>query len=106
MTLGWLWARYQRLDGLSFSYLRQDIELGTRWFMMLIVPVIMIQFVLSMWFPSHHPLVEMLRESGDLSFLPVAAFAAVVSAPIFEEIFFRLLLQGWKEKLQIARQRT
>ena len=106
LILGWLWARYQRIDGMDFSYLGPDIELGVRWFMMLIVPVILIQLVLSFWFPSHHPLVEMLQESGDLSLLPVAAFAAVISAPIFEEILFRLLLQGWMEKLQISRVRT
>jgi len=106
IILGWLWARYQRLDGMDLSHMGQDIELGVRWFMMLIVPVILIQFVLSLWYPSHHPLVEMMKESGDLSFLPVAAFAAVISAPIFEEVLFRLLLQGWMEKLQITRDRT
>ena len=39
----------------------------------------------------------MLKASKDVSFLPVAAYAAVIAAPLFEESFFRLFLQGWLE---------
>ena len=92
-SLGWLWLRYQRIDGFAAQQLGPDIELGIRWFMMLVVPVVLIQLVLTRWFPTRHPLIEMLRESGDLSFLPIAAYAAVVSAPLCEELFFRLFAQ-------------
>ena len=101
----WLWMRYQRVDGFERNRLSDDLALGARWFAMLIVPVVIIQLILTRWMPTEHPLIEMLRESGDVTFLPVATFAAVISAPIFEEVFFRLLLQGWLEKLQMTTER-
>jgi membrane protease YdiL (CAAX protease family) len=48
---------------------------------------------------SGHPLVKMLTEGDvDVGVLVLASFAAVVIAPICEEVTFRLLLQGWLEK--------
>jgi len=102
----WLAMRYGRVDGCSSVWLRHDIELGLRFFAMLVVPVVGLQVLLTSLVPSRHPLIEMLKESGDLTFLPVAAFAAVFSAPIFEEAFFRLWLQGWLEKMQVTIQRV
>lgn len=106
VSFAWLGLRYQRVDGFSSHHIGSDIELGMRWFLMLVVPVILLQVILTRWFPTKHPLIEMLRTSRDLSFLPVAGFAAVIAAPIFEEVFFRLFMQGWLEKLQITMQRT
>lgn len=106
LSIGWNWSRFQILDGFDAKQIGADIALGIRWFTMLIIPVVGIQLLLNQWFPTQHPLIEMMRESGDVSFLPIAAFAAVVSAPIFEECFFRLFFQGWLEKLQITRERT
>ena len=106
LCFAWTWLRYSKLFGFDTAALGADIELGLRWFMMLVVPVVLIQLVLTQWFPTKHPLIEMLRESKDLSFLPVAAFAAVITAPIFEEAFFRMYLQGWMEKLQTTSSRT
>lgn len=103
LSVGWLWARFQRLDGFEMEHFWQDVELGFRWFFMLVVPILLLQLLLTRWFPTNHPIVDMLRDSGDLSFLPIAAFAAVVAAPIFEEFLFRLLLQGWLEKLHAYR---
>jgi membrane protease YdiL (CAAX protease family) len=48
---------------------------------------------------SGHPLVKMINESGHSGTVMIlAAFTAVVVAPVCEEIAFRLLLQGWLEK--------
>jgi membrane protease YdiL (CAAX protease family) len=47
---------------------------------------------------SHHPLVEMVLRTRDYFVMVMASIAAVVIAPICEEIAFRLLLQGWLEK--------
>ncbi len=102
----WLWLRYERLEGLSSIHFGKDVELGFRWFMMLVVPVVLMQLVLTRWIPTRHPLIEMLKASKDVSFLPVAAYAAVIAAPLFEESFFRLFLQGWLEKLQTTMQRV
>lgn len=49
--------------------------------------------------PSGHPLVKMLTGGEpNVGVMVLATLAAVVVAPICEEISFRLLLQGWLEK--------
>jgi membrane protease YdiL (CAAX protease family) len=45
-----------------------------------------------------HPLIEMLVENPSTELMLIGAVAAVIVAPICEEIIFRLLLQGWLEK--------
>lgn len=45
-----------------------------------------------------HPLIEMLVENPSSQLMLIGAIAAVIVAPICEEIIFRLLLQGWLEK--------
>jgi membrane protease YdiL (CAAX protease family) len=53
---------------------------------------------------SGHPLVKMLTDGTPSVFVMlVASFAAVVVAPVCEEISFRLLLQGWLEKWESVR---
>jgi membrane protease YdiL (CAAX protease family) len=47
---------------------------------------------------NYHPLVLLVLE-GDSSKVAISILIAVVTAPIFEEFFFRLILQGWLEKL-------
>lgn len=104
LTFGWLFARY-RIPLLRTSRFGSDLEVGMRWFVMLVVPVLLIQLLLTRFFPSTHPLTEMLLLTKNPSLLPIAAFAAMISAPIFEETFFRYLLQGWLEKLQVTASR-
>ena len=103
-TFGWLFTRY-RIRVFPAANFGPDIELGMRWFVMLVVPVLLIQLVLTQFFSSEHPLTEMLRLTKNPSLLPIAAFVAMISAPIFEEMFFRMLLQGWLEKLQVTASR-
>ena len=105
VSFGWLWLRYMTLPGFDRSQLWEDVVLGVRWFTMLIVPVVLLQVILTQWMPTEHPLIQLLRETENVAFLPVAAYAAVITAPIFEEAFFRLFLQGWLEKLQLNLQR-
>ncbi len=53
---------------------------------------------------SGHPLIRMVLESPPSPWvLVLAGVAAVVVAPICEEITFRLLLQGWLERWEDAR---
>lgn len=106
LLLCWNVSRFQRLDGFDNSTIARDLRLGAQWFAMLIVPIIALQFVLNLWYPTQHPLIELLRETGNVAFLPTAAFAAIVAAPLFEECFFRLFLQGWLEKMQLTSERT
>lgn len=48
---------------------------------------------------SKHPLIELLKKNPEPGFFATAAFAAVIVAPVVEEFLFRVLLQGWLERL-------
>ena len=61
-----------------------------------------IQAILVQWYPSEHPLVRLLRQSPDPAMLVLCCLSAVVVAPLFEEFVFRVLLQGWLEKVLAA----
>jgi len=85
--------------GLALRELLGDLKLGVVAFVMLGPPVYAIQGALVyFWKPSKHPLMEMFKSSPDASFFAVLLLAASVVAPIFEELIFRVLLQGFLEK--------
>ena len=81
---------------------RADMQLGLLAFVMLAPPVFAIQWVLVKWFPSQHPLIEVIRQQAGLHAWLCSGFAAIVVAPLAEEYFFRVLLQGWLERLFAA----
>jgi membrane protease YdiL (CAAX protease family) len=85
--------------GWSRATLAADVRLGLIAFAMLAPPVYALQALLVRYWPSHHPLVKMFKETPDGTFFLVLLLAAVVSAPLFEEILFRVLLQGFLEKV-------
>jgi membrane protease YdiL (CAAX protease family) len=86
--------------GIAWGELLADLKLGVIGFVMLAPPVYAIQGVLVyFWKPSKHPLMEMFKSSPDASFFAVLLIAAAVVAPIFEELVFRVLLQGFLEKV-------
>ncbi len=89
--------------GVQARFVVSDLRLGLVAFVMIAPPVYAVQFVLVQWFPSQHPLILILKENPDPVFLMITGLSAVVVAPLSEEYFFRLLLQGWLEKAAIAR---
>jgi membrane protease YdiL (CAAX protease family) len=72
--------------------------LGLSAFVMLAPPVYAVQVLLVQFVPSRHPLILLLKENPDPRFLMIIGLSAVAVAPLSEEFFFRLLLQGWLEK--------
>jgi membrane protease YdiL (CAAX protease family) len=58
-----------------------------------------IQGILTRWFPSEHPVTIMLRENPSGPLFAMGVLVAVFVAPPAEELFFRVLLQGWLEKI-------
>ena len=54
--------------------------------------------------PAKHPLVTMVEDHPNWIAMTVVVIAAVIIAPICEEITFRLLLQGWLEKWEDQKQ--
>ena len=79
--------------------MNNDFEIGVIGFLLLVGPVLSIQAALASFWPSEHPLIELLVENSGPIFFLVSGFSAVIVAPIAEEFIFRVLLQGWFEKL-------
>lgn len=79
-----------------------DLVTGALACLAMIVPIYALQLLLIILFgqASANPLLEKMREGFDLRIAGAALFAAAIVAPVFEEFVFRLLLQGWLEKLE------
>jgi membrane protease YdiL (CAAX protease family) len=85
--------------GFNAAALLGDLKLGGLAFCALAIPTYSLQLVLVRFWPSKHPLIESLKSEPSLEFVLIAMFAAVVAAPLVEEFAFRVLLQGWLEKM-------
>lgn len=85
----------------SFVQLGKDIQLGQMTFAAALLPVYAVQFLLVslLGAPSSHQVLEDLINDPTGNMLLVAGLMAVVIAPIFEEFSFRVMLQGWLEKV-------
>jgi membrane protease YdiL (CAAX protease family) len=97
-------ATYQDL-GLpeSWAQARQDAALGAQTFVASLAPVYGIQIVLTTAFEPEqmHPLIEQLKVVHTPAMMLAAFVVAAVSAPLFEETAFRLVFQGWLERVQM-----
>jgi membrane protease YdiL (CAAX protease family) len=85
--------------GLVTGRLRYDAALGAAAFVALAPPVYALQAALVYFFPTQHPLIDIVQQHPDRSIFLVVALAAAIIAPLTEEFFFRVLLQGWLESL-------
>lgn len=84
--------------GWNGSRLIADIGLGILAFIVVVPPVLALQWLLSQWLDPAHPLFEKIRSDKSMVLFRSGVFAAVVTAPILEEYLFRVLIQGWLEK--------
>ena len=80
----------------------KDVVRGTTACAAALMPVLIVNFLLTNLFQSKegHPMIEKLMDFSSPTMLVVASFSAVVVAPVFEEFVFRVLLQGWLERLE------
>jgi len=94
-------------DDLGFDMRRlgQDVRQGLSMFLAAIVPVYGLQwfFTAVLKYESEHPLVTFAQEQPGIGILLLAALVATVAAPLVEEFIFRVVLQGWLEKLDVRR---
>jgi membrane protease YdiL (CAAX protease family) len=85
--------------GWSWREIAADLRLGLIGFVMLAPPVYALQGALvHFWRPSKHPLIEMFKGTPDTAFFVFLFVSAAVVAPLFEELIFRVVLQGFLEK--------
>lgn len=92
-------AKYSDL-GVVCGFFLADLRLGVWAFLHLIAPVMLVQLALTQWWPSAHPIISLLKRSESVFPFVACIVTAVVIAPIVEEFLFRVVLQGWLEKLE------
>jgi membrane protease YdiL (CAAX protease family) len=96
----WLALRYTpdwQHMGLAVRRLLPNIGLGLAAAAMWLPIVAVISFAVNTGTDTEykHPLIEELNKEGNGSAYLMAVFCAVIVAPLVEEFFFRVLLQGW-----------
>jgi len=85
--------------GFDRERLLDDVRLGFAAFCLLAPVVYGLQFALVQLWPSEHPIVDMIRKDETGRLLWLGAVTAILAAPLFEELAFRLFLQGWLENV-------
>ncbi|MES1213621.1 MAG: CPBP family intramembrane glutamic endopeptidase [Singulisphaera sp.] len=98
-AISWLRFRGASLAdlGLDGSRLSRDFQLGVAGFVVASMPIYIIQYLAARYIPAHHPVTDIFQASPNPMMLLVTVVSAVVVAPMTEEFFFRVLLQGWLE---------
>lgn len=83
----------------------QDVRYGCIACLAALLPILLINYFLNIIFQPDqmHPLIEQLQNNGSTEMLLVGIVSAVLAAPLFEEFTFRMLLQGWLERLEDER---
>jgi membrane protease YdiL (CAAX protease family) len=93
--------------GFDLGHWKRDLALGAIAFVMIVPPVYLLQLALTtIWSPSEHPLIKLLQENPESDALALAFWRAVIVAPLVEEFFFRVVLQGWLESVDQFLQRS
>lgn len=85
--------------GWQRGHLVRDVRLGCGGFLAAAPPTFLLQGILTRWFPYRHLVTDTLGTEPELKTLLLAAAMVVLMAPLVEEYLFRLLLQGWCERL-------
>lgn len=86
----------------SSDQLIYDVTLGIWIAFAAMVPVWVLQLgaIQLLGVPPGHPLLDQMQQTPDWTLFAAAMLTAVVAAPVFEELVFRLLLQGGLERLE------
>lgn len=74
--------------------------LGFAAFLTIAPPVFAIQALVSSVVPYKHPVIELLKQDAGIGNLLITTVLAVLVAPLVEEFLFRLVLQGWLQRLE------
>jgi membrane protease YdiL (CAAX protease family) len=78
--------------------LRADLALALAGLGLVLVPLLTLASALNRLVPYQHDGVDFLTATRDPWAVGLVIAAAIVAAPLVEELFFRRILQGWLEK--------
>jgi membrane protease YdiL (CAAX protease family) len=108
LAIGWLKyaARATWADlGMTCPSWPSHVFAGLKTFLLLMLPIFGLQWALNLAYerfvdkPPQHPLIEHLLDYPTAAGFAIAAFTAVIVAPLTEEFLFRSVLQGWFERV-------
>ncbi len=85
--------------GLSGADSEGDVALGVIAFAAIGPWIYGLNWLLSLYIPEQHPMIESIQNDSDPQLFLFAAANAVLLAPIVEEFMFRVVLQGWLERV-------
>jgi membrane protease YdiL (CAAX protease family) len=107
ISVGWVVYRVHATPqdmGFDLSHFGSDLLFGAATFLATFMPVSLLQaFLSSKVEPYDHPLIKALRNRPDAAMLALTGAAAVLVAPLAEEFFFRVLVQGCFEAVEAKR---
>ena len=83
--------------GIRFHDLREQFRLGIYGFFAAVVPMTISMFATLPFrgAENQHSLLKQLMESPDMAMISMIGVTAVIAAPVFEELIYRVILQGW-----------
>jgi membrane protease YdiL (CAAX protease family) len=101
LGLAILFFRYQSLEllGLSSKNWRSEISLGLFAFILVVPPLLLLQWSLTYFVEYSHASMDALKDNPTWFTMSAVWCGAVISAPICEEVFFRGILQPWLQKI-------
>jgi membrane protease YdiL (CAAX protease family) len=99
LAIGWLVARGATAADLGFvsGHVAADGRLALGGLALVLAPLLALASALHQLVPYEHSVVEFLTNRRDPWAVGLVIAAAVVAAPLAEELFFRRILQGWLE---------
>jgi membrane protease YdiL (CAAX protease family) len=92
--------------GFQRNKIVRDASIGLIAFAAVSLPIFALQAALSYFFPTRHPIVEMLEAHRETPLFVLSIVSAVVIAPVVEEFLFRVLWQGWLESVWLRREQS
>ena len=100
IVIGWLSLRGASLTDLGLAPIepRRDLRLAIAGWAFVLAPLLALAAALNAVVAYDHPVVSLLGEQRSFQAVAIVIMAAVVAAPIAEELFFRRILLGWLDK--------
>ncbi len=88
--------------GFDKNHTGYDLRCGALAFIASLPLVYGAQALVTQLIPYEHQLIDVVHEQNTALTWITAVLSAVVAAPLTEEFLFRVLLQGWLEKLELS----
>ena len=83
--------------GMQLDHLGEQLRLGVYGFFAAVLPMTISMFATLPFrgAENQHSLLKQLMDSPDVATVSIIAVTAVIAAPLFEELLYRVILQGW-----------